>query len=145
MIYIDADGCPVVDLTIQVATENNIPCTIVCDDCHHFSRKGATTITVPQGTDSADFKIISLVKKGDVVITQDYGLASFCLIKKAKILHHNGWQYTDYNIDSLLLERDNFRKIKAKGGRMKGPKKRTNQDDVKFSEELTRVLKDETR
>ena len=89
-IYIDGDGCPVVDLTIKIAQENKIPCTIITDTAHIFNKEYARTITVEKGADSADFKIANLVRENDIVVTQDYGLAAMCLSKKAKAINQNG-------------------------------------------------------
>ena len=83
-LWIDADACPVVDIAIRTARAHHMEVTLVCDDAHHMMREGASTITVLRGADSADLKLVNLLRKGDVVITQDYGLASLILAKKAK-------------------------------------------------------------
>ena len=75
-IFIDADGCPVVDLTLKIARELEIPVLLICDTSHRFEREGAQTITVSKGADSADFALVNRVVPGDVVVTQDYGLAA---------------------------------------------------------------------
>lgn len=82
-ILIDADGCPVVDLTVQAARQNKLECLILCDTNHVFEKEGATTITVSKGADSVDFALVNRVQAGDIVITQDYGLAAMCLARKA--------------------------------------------------------------
>ena len=69
---------------------------------------------------------------GDIVITQDYGLASMCLGRGCIVIHQDGWEYTSYNIDALLFSRHEARKFRAAGGRTKGPKKRTSQQDQAF-------------
>ena len=75
-IIIDADACPVVDITVNVAKERRIECIIVCDNTHTIEKDGARTIVVDKGADSADCCISNLTEKGDVIITQDYGLAA---------------------------------------------------------------------
>ena len=72
-ILIDADGCPVVDMTIKIAAERKIECVILCDTSHVFEKAGAKTITVSKGSDSVDFALANMVQAGDIVITQDYG------------------------------------------------------------------------
>lgn len=131
-IIIDADACPVVDIAVNTAKERGIPCIIVCDNTHSIERNGAKTIVVDKGADSADCKIANLTEKGDVVITQDYGLAALILGKGAKALNQNGLIYTNDNIDNLLFTRHVSRKERMAGNRTKGPKKRTHQNDLDF-------------
>ena len=93
-ILIDADGCPVVDETVCLARKKGIACLILCDTSHVFEKKGARTIMVSKGTDSVDFALVNLIEKGDIVITQDFGLAAMCLARDAVVLNQNGMQYT---------------------------------------------------
>lgn len=138
-ILIDADGCPVVDLTVRIAAKHGIKCTILCDTSHEFKRDGAETIVVEKGADSVDFKIVNLVGEGDIVVTQDYGLAAMCLARNAVPLSQNGMVYTDKNIDQLLFTRYVSKKIRNAGGRMKGPSKRTPEQDKAFEAALKRL------
>ena len=89
-ILIDADGCPVVDLTLQIAKQFGIPVIILCDTSHQIEREGAQTRVFDKGADSVDFALVNRVKPGDVVVTQDYGLASMCLARCARVLNQNG-------------------------------------------------------
>lgn len=139
-IFIDADGCPVIDITIKLAKKYGIPCVAVCDTSHFFALDGVEVITVSKGSDSADFKIVNLISKCDVVITQDYGLAAMCLAKETVVLNQNGFQYTVNNIESLLLSRHNAKKIRRSGGRLKGPPKRTPLEDEMFEKALDEIL-----
>lgn len=83
MILIDADGCPVVELTIKLAKKYGIQCLIVHDTSHEFSSDYAQVMVVDKGADSVDYRIVNRVNPGDIVITQDYGLAAMCLSRKA--------------------------------------------------------------
>lgn len=140
-ILIDADGCPVVDLTVRLAKKYGIECTVLCDTSHEFNRDGAKTVVVEKGADSVDFKIVNLVGEGDIVVTQDYGLAAMCLARKAIPVSQNGLVYTDKNIDQLLFTRYVSKKIRNAGGRMKGPSKRTPEQDKAFEAALERLIK----
>lgn len=140
-ILIDADGCPVVDLTVKLAKKYGIECTILCDTSHEFNRDGAKTVVVEKGADSVDFKIVNLVGEGDIVVTQDYGLAAMCLARKAIPVSQNGLVYTDKNIDQLLFTRYVSKKIRNAGGRMKGPSKRKPEQDKAFEAVLKRLIK----
>ena len=85
-ILIDADGCPVVDICIKSAKRHEIECLILCDTSHIFEHEGAKTVTVSKGADSVDFKLVNLLECGDIVVTQDYGLAAMCLARGASAL-----------------------------------------------------------
>ncbi len=139
-IYIDADGCPVVRNTLQIARKFAIPCVIVCDTAHRIAHEGAETIVVAQGADSVDFRLVNLIGKGDIVITQDYGLAAMCLGKAAIVLHQDGKRYTEENISGLLEFRAIGKKIRRSGGRTKGMPKRTVQQDADFEKALLEII-----
>lgn len=139
-VLIDADGCPVVDIAIRLCKQYGISCLLLCDTAHEFYREGAETLVFDKGADSVDFAIVSRVSPGDIVITQDYGLASMCLARSARILHQDGWEYTRDNIDALLLARHESRKLRAAGGRTKGPKKRTASQNASFEAALQKLL-----
>ena len=139
-LWIDADACPVVDIAIRVAAKHGIEVVLVCDDAHWMQREGARTITVARGADSADLMLVNLVHKGDIVVTQDYGLAALCLARGAKALNQNGRIYDENNIDSLLGMRHISKKVRRAGGRMKGPPKRTKEQDEWFEQSLERLL-----
>lgn len=139
-ILIDADGCPVVDIAVETAKENSIECIILCDTSHVFEKEGATTVTVSKGADSVDFALVNMVQNGDIVITQDYGLAAMCLARNATTLSQDGKVYDDNNIDGLLLARHNSKKIRMAGGRTKGPSKRTAGQDDCFRNTLRNLI-----
>lgn len=140
-IFIDADGCPVVDIAVKTAKRYRLECTIICDTAHSIKRDGAETIIVDKGADSADFRLVNLVSAGDIAITQDYGLAAMCLSKKAVVLNQDGKRYTEENISGLLEFRAVSAKIRRSGGRTKGMAKRTAQQDKDFEESLINVIK----
>lgn len=140
-LLIDADACPVVDIALKCAKENNVDkCVLFCDTSHLIERDGAETIVVSKGADSADFALINLVKTGDIVITQDYGLAAMCLAKKAHVLNQNGLIFNEFNIGSLLEQRHLSKKIRMAGGRTKGPSKRTKEQDEDFLVSLQKIF-----
>lgn len=122
-ILIDADGCPVVDIAIRLSMAYQIPCLLLCDTAHEFHRPGVTTLVFDKGADNVDYALVNRVAPGDIVITQDYGLASMCLARGARILHQDGWEYTRDNIDALLLLRHDARKLRASGGTYQGAEK----------------------
>ena len=139
-ILIDADGCPVVDLTLQIAKQFGISVIILCDTSHQIEREGAQTLVLDKGADSVDFALVNRVKPGDVVVTQDYGLASMCLAKRVRVLNQNGLEYTADNIDALMLRRYENKKLLRAGKHPKGSPKRTKEQDEAFVATLTDIL-----
>lgn len=138
-ILIDADGCPVVDITIEVAKRYGLEVVIVCDTAHMIEREYARTILVQKGLDAVDFVIANQVHKEDIVVTQDYGLAAMILSKKAHGINQNGFVYNESNIDQLLFRRHISKVARKSGTRLKGPKKRTAEDNEKFRAGLIKL------
>lgn len=139
-VLIDADGCPVVDICLRLCMQYHTECLLLCDTAHEFSREGVKTLVFDKGADSVDFAIANRVTREDLVVTQDYGLASMCLAKGASVIHQNGWLYTKDNIDALMFERHESRKFRASGRRMKGPKKRSAEQNKAFESALEQLL-----
>ena len=139
-VLIDADACPVVDIAVTLCRKANVPCLLLCDTAHTCYRDGAETLVFDKGADSVDFALVNRVSAGDLVITQDYGLASMCLGRKARILHQDGWEYTLDNISGLMEQRHAAKKHRLAGGRTKGPAKRTKQQDAAFAIAFQQLL-----
>lgn len=135
-MLIDADACPVTDIAISACRKYNLSCFVLCDTAHTLYKEGAQTLVFDKGADSVDFALANRVEPGDIVITQDYGLASMCLAKGAYVLHQDGWLYTKENIDALLFQRYAAKKHRLAGGRTKGPAKRTKEQDQAFAAAL---------
>jgi uncharacterized protein YaiI (UPF0178 family) len=113
---------------------------MVIDTSHELNDGYSTVITVDKGSDSADYALTGMATCRDVVVTQDYGLAAMILAKGASAIDQNGMLYTDENIDSLLERRYIGKKIRRGGGRTKGPKKRTQEDDRRFEDAFGKML-----
>ena len=90
-IYIDADACPVTHIAEEIARRHGIPVTILCDTNHVMYSDYSTVKLIGAGADAVDLALINLCKAGDIVITQDYGVAALALGKGAEMLH--GRQY----------------------------------------------------
>ena len=139
-VLIDADACPVVDIALRLCVKQSIPCLLLCDTAHACYREGAETLIFDKGSDSVDFALVNRVTAGDIVITQDYGLASMCLAKAARVIHQDGWEYTEYNISGLMEQRHAAKKHRLAGGRTKGPSKRTKAQDEAFAKAFQQML-----
>lgn len=143
-IVIDGDGCPVIKIVEKIACEYQIELIVVCDVNHYLKLDYGIVKIVDQGNDQVDYEILKLIQKDDLVITQDYGLASLVLAKKCKALNQNGIEYHQNNIDAMLFSRYVGVKLKNSKNKthLKGPKKRTREDDEHFKQALIKMLHD---
>lgn len=141
-IFVDADACPVTKIVEQIARERGIPCSLLCDTNHVLSSDYSEIKIIGAGADAVDFALINLCHKGDIVVTQDYGVAAMALGKGAYAIHQSGRWYTNENIDRLLMERHMAKKARMGKGKhhLKGPAKRTQEDDDRFREAFEKLV-----
>ena len=141
-IFVDADACPVVDIVETIAEKYNIPTTLLCDTNHVLYSDYSEVIVVGAGADAVDYKLISICHKGDIVVSQDYGVAAMALGKGAYAIHQSGKWYTDENIDQMLMERHLNKKARRSSHKnhMKGPRKRTEEDDLRFTQSFEKLI-----
>lgn len=139
-MYIDADSCPVLRQAVRLAQMYGVPATLVCDAAHCIALEGIQTIAVPSGRDAADFVLLARLQCGDLVITQDYGLAALCLSRQTEVLHPDGEWLTAENIDGRLFARYAAQKARRAGRRTRGPKRRTRAQDAQFIQALSQRL-----
>ena len=141
-IYVDADACPVIGIVERIAKSHNIAVTLLCDTNHYLTSDYSEVVYVGAGADAVDFKLISLCKMGDLVVTQDYGVAAMALSKGAYAIHQSGKWYTNENIDQMLMERHLNKKARRASGKnhLKGPRKRTSEDDEHFRESFEKMI-----
>lgn len=142
-IFVDADACPVVDIVEDIATKYNIPVTLLCDTNHVLTSDYSEVIVVGAGADAVDYKLISICHRGDIVVTQDYGVAAMALGKGSFAIHQSGKWYTNENIDQMLMERQLNKKARRASSRnhIKGSRKRTEEDDQRFAESFEKLLR----
>ena len=141
-IFVDADACPVVGIVETIAEKYNISTTLLCDTNHVLYSDYSEVIVVGAGADAVDYKLISICHKGDVVVSQDYGVAAMALGKGAYAIHQSGKWYTNENIDQMLMERHLNKKARRSSHKnhMKGPRKRTEEDDVRFAQSFEKLI-----
>ena len=140
-VYIDADACPVTRIAERIAKEHGVPVVLLCDTNHQLTSEYNTVKIIGAGADAVDIALINLCKRGDIVVTQDYGVAALALGKGARAIHQSGKWYTDENIDVLLMERHLAKKARRSGKHhLKGPAKRTDEDDKRFAESFERLV-----
>lgn len=139
-VLVDADACPVVDITIALCKEHGVDCLLLCDTAHVIHRDYGQTLVFDKGADSVDLALVNRAQPGDIVITQDYGLAAMCLGRNALVLHQDGWEYTADNISGLMEQRHAAKKFRMAGGRTKGPARRKPSQDDAFRHALETLL-----
>ena len=142
-IYIDADACPVTRIAEDIAREHGIPVTLLCDTNHVLASEYSEVRVIGAGPDAVDIALINLCCRGDIVITQDYGVAALALGKGAWAIHQSGKWFTDDNIDGLLMDRHLAKKARRSGKHhLKGPAKRMEEDDKRFAESFERLIRE---
>lgn len=141
-IFVDADACPVVRIVEEIAKKYGIQVILLCDTNHVLTSEYSEVVIVGAGADAVDYKLISLCHKGDIVVSQDYGVAAMALGKGAYAIHQSGKWYTDGNIDQMLMERHLNKKARRSSGKnhLKGPRKRTSEDDDRFAQSFEKLL-----
>lgn len=141
-ILVDADACPVVSIVEHVASKYRIPVILLSDTNHVLQSAYSEVKVIGAGADAVDFALVGLCQKGDLVVTQDYGVAAMILGKGAYGLHQSGKWYTDENIDRMLMERHISKKVRRSKSKhhLKGSAKRTAEDDTRFEESLEHMI-----
>ncbi|MEE1061592.1 MAG: YaiI/YqxD family protein [Ruminococcus sp.] len=141
-ILVDADACPVVRITEKVAKKYNIPVVLLCDTNHVLSSDYSEIKIIGAGADAVDIALANLCKAGDMAVTQDYGVAAMVLAKGGYAIHQSGRVFTNENIDGLLMERHMAKKARMSSSKnhLKGPRKRTAEDDKRYEASLERLI-----
>lgn len=141
-ILIDADACPVVREAETVARRFQLPLTLLCDEHHILRSEYGEVRVISSGADAVDIALMNLCQKGDIVITQDYGVAAMVLGKGAYAMHHSGREYTDENIEMMLMERHLAKKARRASAKhhLRGPAKFTDADRQHFTAQFTLLV-----
>lgn len=144
-LFIDGDASPVKNDVIELANHYGLNVQLVTSVDHYTTKEYPDFVTityVDKGQDMADFRIVSLIKKGDILVTQDYGLASLVLTK-ARVIHHVGWEYTTSNIDQLLASRFHSSQLRKAGHRTKGPRPYSEEQRQTFRKLINEIIKEQ--
>lgn len=139
-ILVDADACPSINLITEIAISNNIDLYLYSDSTHNIINPYATVITLDKCSQSVDIVIVNDINEGDMLITQDFGLAALTLSKGALVVHPKGMIYTNNNIEQLIFERYLNNKRRKQKVRIKGPKKRSKDDDLNLINSIKSLL-----
>ncbi|HOQ01521.1 MAG TPA: YaiI/YqxD family protein [Acetivibrio clariflavus] len=139
-ILVDADACPVKEIIVNIAKSKNVKVIMLIDTSHEIDDGYSEVVIVDKARDSVDFALINQAEKGDIVVTQDYGVATMALAKGAIAINYDGIIYSDKNMDRLLFERHLAQKVRRSGGRISGPSKRSKEQDEKFEKDFKLLL-----
>lgn len=139
-IIIDGDACPSISKIENLAKEYAIEVNIFVDIHHFIQSDYSKVIIVDSGFQSVDMYVVNNSQNGDIVVTQDYGVAAMCLPRGVNVISPKGSIYTEKNIDLLLEQRHISQKIRKAGGRFKGPKKRTSEDEERLLNNLRAII-----
>jgi uncharacterized protein YaiI (UPF0178 family) len=138
---VDADACPVKDQIVSAAAPFQVEVWMIASFDHYLApRQGVTIIQVDRSDQSVDLYIANKIAAHDILVTQDFGLATIGLAKRAIVLSNRGQQYSDQTIDFLLERRHEQFKLRRNGKHSKGPRPFTSEDRHKFQQTLTKVL-----
>lgn len=140
-LIVDGDAAPQREDIAEVSKKYNIEMIVYMDYAHLVHNDMYTVKQCSVGNDNVDMMIINDVKENDIVITQDYGLASLVLLKKAKVLHVSGAIIDENNIDTLLMQRYVGAKLRKENKHLKGPKKRTKEIEDRFIYNIEELIK----
>ena len=145
-ILVDADACPVVHIIEKIAKKHNIPVVLLCDTNHILNSDYSEIKVIGAGADAVDFALVNQCEKGDIVVTQDYGVAAMILTKQAVGIHPSGKWYTNENIDLMLMERHLAKKARNSKVRYrtKHKSKRTDEDNMRFMESFEKLIEKRT-
>jgi uncharacterized protein YaiI (UPF0178 family) len=142
-IFVDADGCPVVDIAIKIAKEYKLHIVVVKNYAVRIEDDYAEIVSVDISSDSADYYIANKIGRGDIIISQDHGLAAMCLAKGAICINQNGYIINNDNIDGMLNRRHINRKLRREQGIYTKFKKRNPQADVDFERTLRKIIQEQ--
>lgn len=143
-ILIDADACPVVSIVEKIAKKYDVQTILLCDTSHIIKSDYSEIRVIGSGADAVDIALANMCKKGDIAVTQDYGVAAMVLGKGGYCIHQSGRIFTDENIGGLLMDRHLAKKARMSNSKnhLKGPKKRTHEDDERFEKSFEKLLKE---
>lgn len=142
-ILVDADACPVVRQVERVAKRYRVPVVLLCDTNHILHSDYSKIVVIGAGADAVDFALVNRCDSGDIVVTQDYGVAAMVLGKGAYGIHQSGRWYTNDNIDHMLMERHISKKARQASSKahFKSTARRTSNDDLRFEDSFENLIR----
>ncbi len=142
-IWVDADACPtaVKEVLFRTAKRLEIMTTLVANQSIWVPvSKFLDSMAVSEGADMADHKIVSMVKTGDLVITEDIPLAARVVEKGGIAIGTRGQIYDETSVHGRLASRNLMEQLRSAGEQTRGPKPLDNKDIQAFANQLDRTL-----
>ena len=143
-LYIDSDGFPHTAIAVEIAIGYSIRTVVAGNMTQNLDRfestKGVEILKVSDGMDAADFAIFNHLQAGDILLTNDTGLAAISLGKGVKVLDSKCHDFKEGSIDQHLMGRHLAKKVRRAGGKTKGPRKISDADREKFAKKLEMIL-----
>ena len=142
-IIVDADACPKVikEILYRAAKREKISLLLVANQSLTTPPSPfIKSLTVGQGFDVADDKIVEISVAGDLIITADIPLADRVIQKDAVALNPRGLLYSKENIKQRLATRDLMQQLRDSGTISGGPAAINNRDKQAFANELDKLL-----
>lgn len=140
-ILLDADGSPVREICERLCQKYGARLLLVKNYSQNFSPIYGEVISVDISKEAADIYIANHAKNGDLVITNDKGLSSLALSKKARVMDFQGNFIDDDNIVDMLESRHFKRKMRERQVYF-NIAKRDNSADEEFYRALDKFLEE---
>ena len=142
-IWVDADACPVAikDILYRTARRLKIKTVLVANGGMQVPQSDLISLlTVPQGADVADTRIVELMKPGDIVITGDIPLAARVVEKKGLAIGTRGELFDDATVHGRLATRNLMEQFRSAGVETSGPKPLDGKNVQAFANQLDRIV-----
>jgi len=138
-VLVDADACPVKDIIIRICRDFGVKVVMVVSPAHIFQTE-VELILVDSGFQAVDIEIFNRVESGDIVVTEDKGLAAIVLSRRASVMSPRGRIFSEQKIDQMLEERHLAAKRRRAGLKTKGPRALTKADKQRFKTNFTKFI-----
>jgi uncharacterized protein YaiI (UPF0178 family) len=139
-VFVDADACPIKDEIFSLACEYNIPSVFISSYSHFSPLQKMNWVYVDTEKEAVDLYILNHAVRGDVVITQDIGLASMLVNRGVHVISPRGKVYEEGEMDSALHHRYLQAKQRRQGVYPKGMKRFSDQDRRLFLQNFEKIL-----
>ncbi|MDM5338989.1 DUF188 domain-containing protein [Fictibacillus enclensis] len=142
-VWVDGDACPapIKKAIIEHCREIGVQVFFVISYAHYTDpAPGVEWVLVDSNREEVDLYVMNHSVKGDIAVTQDFGLASILVPKGVVTFHPRGFIYQEEEMEKILFERYISGKQRRAGKRTKGPSKFRESDLERFSEQFQKLL-----
>jgi uncharacterized protein YaiI (UPF0178 family) len=140
-VWVDADACPRSVMHFLRSNQAKLGYDLWTVSSSNHLLSGEQHITVDPEPQAVDLVIANRMQAGDIVVTQDWGLAAIVLGKDGQAIAPSGLIYTSERMPFMLEQRNVLARHRRGGGRTKGPAARTTADDQRFQRAFMQLLR----